>query len=70
MAKENSKLPVPKDAFIAVLNYLALGLLVGNLEVAVFDEIIKPLIAATDGELQAELVQIELLAKRVIVDAD
>jgi len=67
---DKSHLPAPKDAFIAVLNYLALGVLVGNLEIAVFDEIINALIAATDGELQAELFQIQLLVRRVIVDAE
>ncbi len=68
MTTERSHLPAPKDAFLAVANHLALKVLVGNLEIAVFDEIINALIAATDGELQAELVQIELLVRRVLVN--
>lgn len=70
MAKENSKLPAPKDAFIGVLNYLALGVLVGNIDVAVFDRIVNALMVATDGELQAELFQIQLLVRRGIVDVE
>ena len=53
MAKENSKLPAPKDAFITVLNYLALGVLAGNIDVAVFDRIVNSLMVAADGELQS-----------------
>ncbi len=70
MAKENSKLPAPKDAFLAVVNHLALRVLVGNIDVAVFDRIVNALMVAADGELQAELFQIQLLVRRVIVDAE
>jgi len=65
---ENSRLPAPKDAFLSVVTHLALGVLVGSLDVATFDQAVHSLIAATDGELQAELVQIELLARRVLAD--
>ncbi len=66
---ENSQLPVPRDAFLAVLNYLSLAVLVGQIEVAVFDQVINAFIAATAGELQAELAQFKLIVKRVLVDA-
>ena len=65
---ENSQLPVPRDAFLAVVNHLVLGVLVGNIEVVAFDQAVNTLIAATDGDLQAELVQVKLLAKRLLVD--
>ena len=65
---ENSQLPVPRDAFLAVVNHLALGVLAGNVEVAAFDQAVNALIAATDGDLQAELVQVKLLAKRLLAD--
>ncbi len=62
---ENSQLPVPKDAFLAVVNHLALRVLVGNIDVTVFDRIIDALIVVADGELQAELFQIQLVVRRV-----
>ena len=65
---EKSNLPAPKDAFIAVLNYLALGVLVGNIDVEVFDRIVNALMVAADTQLQAELVQIQLLVRRVLAD--
>ncbi len=68
MAKENSKLPAPKDAFLAVVNHLALRVLVGNIDVAVFDRIVNALMVAADSELQAELFQIQLLVRRVLAD--
>ena len=61
---EKSPLPAPKDSFLAVLNYLALALLVGQIEVAVFDQVINGLIAAADEELQGELLQQKLTIKR------
>ncbi len=68
MAKENSKLPAPKDAFLAVVNHLALRVLVSNIDVAVFDRIVNALMVAADSELQAELFQIQLLVRRVLAD--
>ena len=65
---ENSQLPVPRDAFLAVVNHLALRVLVGNIDVAVFDRIVNALVVAADGELQAELFQIQLLVRRVLAD--
>lgn len=70
MAKENSKLPAPKDAFLAVVSHLALRVLVGNIDVDVFDRIVNALMVAADSELQAELFQIQLLVRRVSVDAE
>ena len=67
---DKSNLPAPKDAFIAVLNYLALAVFMGQIEVAVFDQASNALIAVTDGELQAELFQIQLLVRRGIVDVE
>ena len=61
---ENSKLPVPKDSFLAVLNYFAMALFVGQIEVAVFDRVINGLIVAADEELQGELLQLKLTIKR------
>ena len=68
MAK-NTLLPAPKDSFLTVLNYFALALFVGQIEVAVFDQVINGFITAADEELQAELMQIKLMIKRVLVDA-
>ncbi len=65
---EKSNLPAPKDAFLAVVNQLALRVLVGNIDVAVFDRIVNALMVAADGELQAELFQIQLLVRRVLAD--
>ena len=65
---ENLHLPAPKDSFIGVLNYLALGVLVGSIKVGAFDEAINALIKATDGELQAELTQLKLTIKRSFLD--
>ncbi len=65
---ENSQLPVPRDAFLAVLNHLALRVLVSNIDVAVFDRIVNALMVAADSELQAELFQIQLLVRRVLAD--
>ena len=61
-------MPVPRDAFLTVVSHLALGVLVGNVEVAAFDQAMNALIAATDGDLQAEMVQVKLLAKRLLAD--
>ncbi len=69
MAKEKSKFPEPKDAIFSVLNYLALAVIVGAVDVEHFDQVINALIAATAGELQAELAQFKLIVKRVLVDA-
>ena len=66
---ENSRLPVPKEAFLAVVNHLAIEVLVGNLEVAKFDSAVNGLLAVPDEELQAELVQVKLIIKRGLVDA-
>jgi len=63
---ESSQLPAPRDAFLAVLNHLTLRLLAGHVEVAAFDQAVNALIAATDVDLQAELVQVKLLAKRLL----
>ncbi len=65
---ENSRLPAPRDAFLAVLNHLALRLLAGYVDVAAFDQVVNALIAATDGDLQVELGQVKLLAKRLLAD--
>ncbi len=65
---ENSRLPAPRDAFLAVLNHLALRLLAGHVEVAAFDQAINALIAVTEGGLQAELAQLKLLTKRLCAD--
>ncbi len=65
---ENSQIPVPRDVFLAVVNHLALRVLVGNIDVAVFDRIVNALMVAADGELQAELFQIQLLVRRVLAD--
>ncbi len=67
---EKSQLPVPRGAFLAVMDHLAFAVLVGNIDVAVFDRIVNALMLAVDGELQAELFQIQLLVTRVIVDAE
>jgi len=67
MAK-NSQLPVPRDAFLTVVNHLALGVLAGKVKVAAFDQAVNALIAATDGDLQAELAQFKLLTKRLLKD--
>ena len=50
----------------AVGNYLALGLLVGNIEVGAFDQAVSALIDVADDELEVELLQIKLLAKRAL----
>ena len=62
---ESSQLPAPRDAFLAVLNHLALRLLAGHVEVAAFDQAVNAFIAATAGELQAELAQFKLIVKRL-----
>ena len=63
---EDSKLPAPRGAFLAVLNHLALAVIIGTLEVATFDQVVNSLVAATEDELQAEIVQLKLLIKRVL----
>ena len=68
MTTERSHLPAPKDAFLAVVNHLALRVLVGNFDVAVFDRIVDALMVAADGELQAELFQIQLVVRRSLAD--
>ncbi len=65
---ENSQLPVPRDAFLAVVNHLALELLVGNMGIAAFDQSVNALIATTEGELQGELAQLKLLAKKLLAN--
>ena len=65
---ENSRLAAPKEAFLSVANHLALGVLAGYVEVPVFDQAINALIAVTKGELQAELVQLKLVAKGLLAD--
>lgn len=65
---ENSRLAAPKEAFLSVANHLALGVLAGYVEVAAFDQVVNALIAATDGELQTELAQLKLVAKRLLGD--
>ena len=61
---------VPTEPFLAVVNHLALRVLVGTLEVSEFDQVVKSLISATDDEqLQAELVQVKLLLKRALANA-
>jgi len=65
---ENSRVPAPKEAFLSVANHLALRVLVGNLRVAAFDEVINDLIAVTEGGLQTDLAQLKLLTKRLLKD--
>ncbi len=66
---ENSQLPPPREAIFAVLNYLALAVIVGAVNVEHFDQVINAFIAATAGPLQAELVQFKLTVKRILVNA-
>ena len=66
---ESSQLPPPREAIFAVLNYLALAVIAGAVNVEHFDQVINAFIAATAGELQAELAQFKLIVKRVLVDA-
>ncbi len=62
-------LPPPRDAIFSVLNYLALAVIVGVVNVEHFDQVINALIAATAGAFQAELVQLKLVVKRILVNA-
>ena len=62
-------LPVPVDAFRQVANHLGLDLLIGNIEVSTFDEVINVLIKVANRELQAELTQLKLFVKRILVNA-
>ena len=68
MGGEKSQLSVPRGAFLAVVTHLALRVLVSTVDVAVFDRIVNALMVAADGELQAELFQIQLLVRRVLAD--
>ena len=63
---ETSQLPVPRGAFLAAGNYLALALLVGNIEVAAFDQALNPLINVAYGDLRTALEQIKLLTKKAL----
>ena len=67
---ENSLLPVPREAFLSVLNHVALMVLVGSIEIAAFDRAINALIDVADGELQAELMQLKLTVKRVLTNVE
>ncbi len=62
-------LPAPKDAFRQVANHLGLELLIGNIEVSTFDEVINVLIKVANRDLQAELTQLKLFVKRILVNA-
>ncbi len=66
---EESQLPVPKEAIFSVLNYLALAVIVGAVNVEHFDQVINAFMAATAGVLQAELVEFKLTVKRILVNA-
>jgi len=65
---EKSRLPAPKEAFLSVVNHLALEVLVGNVEVAAFDQAINALIAVVEDGLQTELAQLKLVVKRLLAD--
>ena len=69
LTTEHSLLPTPKGAFFAVVNHVTLGVLVGEVEVAIFDQVINAVIAATAGTLQADLAQFKLMVKRILVHA-
>ena len=62
-------LPLPRDAFRHVANYLALSTLIGAVDVPTFDQGINGLILTAGDELQAELAQLKLTIKRSLADA-
>jgi len=65
---KNFRWPVPKEAFLAIVNHLVIEVLMGNLEVAKFDQAVNALIAVADDELQGELLEVKRLVKRMLAD--
>lgn len=59
---------VPEKEIRKVVNFFGLEMVNGRIDVPVFDQAINALIAVTKGELQAELVQLKLVAKRLLAD--
>ena len=59
----------PHESLKTVVNFFALGVIVGQVDVKDFDRVINALIQATNGELQDELFRIKTFTKRVLTHA-
>lgn len=68
--KNNSQVPSHRAAFVGVVICLALGALLGDIEIISFDPAVNTLITPADCQLQRGLVRTKLFSKRMFHQGD